>query len=74
MSVLSMLEVPKLKKLAKQYGYSIHIHDACGGQAFSLEEDGETSNDIYPALEEFFKEHHMTIRFFDEKKHNFSVK
>ncbi|MBQ8134675.1 MAG: hypothetical protein IJ192_09780 [Clostridia bacterium] len=74
MAVLSILEVPELKKMAEQYGYTIHIHDACGGQAFSLEENGEVSDEIYHALEEFFKKHHMTIHFFDEKKHNFSAR
>ena len=37
MATLSLLEVPKLKQLAAQYGYTLHLHDACGGQSFTLE-------------------------------------
>ncbi|MBR2176892.1 MAG: hypothetical protein IJ861_08100 [Clostridia bacterium] len=74
MAVLSIAEMPKLKEIAVKYGFNIHLHDACGGQAFSLEPGENTDDGIYHALEQFFSEHKMTVRYFDEKKLNFSAK
>lgn len=74
MAVLSIAEMPKLKEMAGKYGFDIHIHDACGGQAFTLEPGENTNEGIYNALEQFFSEHKMTVSYFDEKKLNFSAR
>lgn len=72
MAILSLLEMPALKTLTEQYGYTVHLHDACGGQAFTLEPLGaQTSAQVYPALEEFFAAHRMTVKFYDAQKLNF---
>ncbi|MFT9056479.1 MAG: hypothetical protein ABF449_07620 [Ethanoligenens sp.] len=74
MSTLSLLDVPKLKELVRPYGYNIHMHDACGGQSFTLERTGEkASADVYGAIETFFAARHMTVRFYDDAKLNFVV-
>lgn len=74
MAVLSVTEVPKLKELAEEFGYHIHLHDACGGQAFTLEAEGNASDEIYNALEMFFDQHNMEIKYYDEKRRNFSAR
>ncbi|MFT8889086.1 MAG: hypothetical protein ABF904_09735 [Ethanoligenens sp.] len=72
MSTFSMLDVPKLKELVRPYGYNIHMHDACGGQSFTLERIGDkASEDVYGAIEAFFAERHMTVRFYDDARLNF---
>ncbi len=75
MAILSMTEMPKLKELAQKYGYTIHIHDSCGGQAFGLDKASENASDeVYEALESFFKEYKMTVTYFDARKTGFTVK
>lgn len=72
MATLSMLEVPKLKELVRQYGYTVHVHDACGGQSFTLEQIGDNpSKQVYEAIEKFFSEYQMTVHFYDDKKLDF---
>lgn len=71
MSVLSLLEMPKLKELAAAYGYNIHVHDACGGQSFTLEPAGAASEEVYSAITAFFAERQMTVNFYDAKKLHF---
>lgn len=72
MAVLSLLEVPKLKELVHPYGYVVHVHDACGGQSFTLEQVGENPNEqVYGVIEKFFSEHQMGVRFYDNEKLNF---
>lgn len=36
MKILSLGDVPELKNLAKENGFTLHVRDACGGQAFLL--------------------------------------
>ncbi len=68
MAVLSLSEIPKLKELIKPYGYTIHVHDACGGQSFSLEPIYEnSSNKVFEEVEKFFTSHEMTVKFFNDK-------
>lgn len=75
MAILSLTEVPELKKLAESFGYTIHLHDACGGQSFQLEASGEeTSDSVFPALEEFFSARRMSVFYFGEDKLNFIAK
>lgn len=75
MAILSMTEMPELKSLAQEYGYDVHIHDSCGGQAFGLEKISETASDeIFGALERFFEERKMTVVYFDARKTGFTVK
>jgi ribosomal protein L7/L12 len=39
---LTIAEVSALQKeLEEKFGVKLHLHDACGGQAFSLEKGGE---------------------------------
>lgn len=72
MAVLSLSEIPKLKELIKPYGYMIHVHDACGGQSFSLEPiDENLSDKVFEEVEKFFKLHEMTVKFFNDDKLDF---
>lgn len=71
MATLSILEIPALKKIGLEYGYTVHLHDACGGQSFTLAACGDTNEAIYPAIENFFAAHQMTVRFYDAAKLNF---
>ncbi|MEG1754302.1 MAG: hypothetical protein RR234_10365 [Christensenella sp.] len=72
MSTLSFLEVPALKKLVSEYGYTVHLHDACGGQSFTLVAvSDDTSALVYSAIEQFFAAHQMSVRFYDAEKLNF---
>ncbi len=75
MSALSILEVPKLKETAEKYGYTVHLHDACGGQSFTLEViDSSHSDGVYDAITHFFSQRNMTVNFYDAAKLNFTVK
>ncbi len=75
MAELSLLEMPKLKQLVRQYGYAVHVHDACGGQSFTLEQvDENPSERVYEAIKEFFAERGMSMDFYDEKKLNFAAR
>lgn len=72
MAVLSLSEIPKLKELIKPYGYTIHVHDACGGQSFSLEPiDENPSNKVFEEVEKFFTSHDMNVKFFNDDKLDF---
>lgn len=72
MAILSLGEIPALQKILSEYGCKIHVHDACGGQAFSLEFPGEPAEGLYPALEAFFAAHSMQLHYYD--KRNFTAK
>ena len=75
MATLSFSEVPKLQEGVGPYGYRIHLHDACGGQSFTLERtDGEASGDVYAFLESFFAERQMAVRFYDAARLEFTVR
>lgn len=75
MAVLSIGEIPGLKELIKPYGYTIHIHDACGGQSFTLEKTGdETDGAVFGVIEKFFRDHRMAVHYFGEDKLNFIAK
>lgn len=74
MAVLSLSEVPALKALLESLGYTVHVRDACGGQAFSLEPLGALNDAVYPALEDFFAAHRMQVHFYDSEKLNFIAK
>lgn len=74
MAALSLLEIPKLQELVRQFGYVVHVHDACGGQSFTLEPVGDHSGkQVYGAIEKFFSEHQMAVNFYDEEKLNFAA-
>lgn len=74
MAILSLSEIPQLKGLVRQYGYAVHVHDACGGQSFTLEPvGGHPSQQVYGAIEIFFSEHQMAVNFYDHEKLNFTV-
>ena len=73
MATLSFLEIPALKKLAQTYGYGLHVHDACGGQSFTLEPGEDPSAQVFAAIEAFFAERHMTVAYYDAKKLDFGA-
>lgn len=75
MAVLSLGEILKLKDLIKPYGYTIHLHDACGGQSFSIEPiGGNLSDKVYGVIETFFIDRKMSVEFFGEDKLNFAAR
>ncbi|MEG1427316.1 MAG: hypothetical protein RSC76_06460 [Oscillospiraceae bacterium] len=75
MAILSLGEIPALKELLLPYGYGLHLHDACGGQAFSLEAlTSSPEEGAFPVLEEFFAARRMTLHYFGEDRLNFIVK
>ena len=72
MAVLSLGEIPELQKLIQPYGYKIHVHDACGGQSFSLEPISDNpSEEVHYVLEDFFKSHKMSVSYYGNDKLNF---
>lgn len=75
MAELSLLEIPKLKELVRPYGYAVHVHDACGGQSFTLEPVSDHPNtQVYEAVEKFFCEQQLAVDFYDRERLNFVVK
>ncbi len=74
MAVFSLSEAPELKRTAEKYGYEIHIHDACGGQAFSLEAKDQPDEKIFEAIETFFNERHMKVNYFGKDHMNFTIR
>lgn len=74
MAALSLSEILKLKKYIEPYGYTVHVHDACGAQSFSLERISDVVNEkVFEAIEEFFVPYKMDIHFFKEDKQDFTV-
>lgn len=72
MQVLPMQEILKLKDLVHEHGYVLHLHDACGGQSFTLEPNDENPDkQVYEEIEKFFQSHGMTAHFYDTEKLNF---
>ena len=75
MAVLSLGEVPALKKLMEEMGYVIHMHNACGGQSFDIDpidkEQKTVSDAAAQAIERFFSMRGMKVYFQDESRRNF---
>lgn len=74
MAVLSIGEVPELNRILEPYGFKIHLHDACGGQSFSLEGQKEPEEAMFRELEEFFSNHRMSVHYYGGDKLNFIAK
>ena len=74
MKILSLGDVPELKNLAKENGFTLHVRDACGGQAFSLSKNSNADDAFYQKLEDFFSKLNMEIVFHDKDKLNFTIK
>lgn len=75
MAILSLSKIPELNHRLEKYGYKIHVHDACGGQSFSLEATAEnTDNRVLDFLEDYFSSENMKITFFGKDKLNFIAK
>lgn len=56
MAMLSLSETLKLKQLVSRYGVLVHVHDACGGQSFTLEPGGNPPDQqVYEEIENFFQ-------------------
>lgn len=74
MAVLSLSELPVLKKLVQIYGYELHVQDACGGQAFRLEPtQTETDEAVFDQLEQFFASRSMMMQYFGEDRLHFTL-
>lgn len=74
MAVLSLGEIPALKKLVQLYGYELHVQDACGGQAFRLEPiKTETSEAVFGELEQFFASRRLKLQYFGADRLHFSL-
>ena len=74
MAVLSIGEVPELNRILASYGFKIHLHDACGGQSFSLEGEKEPEEAMFTELEAFFNNHRMSVHYYGGDKLNFIAK
>ena len=67
MGILSLYDVIDLKKEASdRFGYTIHMHDACGGQSFSTEEP--MSGELKTYIEQFCTEKGLTVQFMEGGK------
>lgn len=74
MAVLSLSEIIKLKKHIEPYGYTVHVHDACGAQSFGLEKiRDEVDDKVFEALQEFFDPYKLDIHFYNDDKQNFTI-
>lgn len=74
MKVLSIADAALLKDIAKGYGCALHMHDACGGQAFSIEPPHGTPYDgLYREIEDFLMRRGMQPRYFGDKKLDFTL-
>ena len=75
MAVLALSEIPALNNELKEFGYIIHVHDACGGQAFELKALGESPNHkVFEFIEKYFSEKSMSVKYYTEDKLNFTAR
>lgn len=74
MAVLSFLEIPALKALAADCGYVLHLHDACGGQSFSLEAGENPRACVWDEIKRFFAQRGMQVEFSGADRLRFGVR
>ena len=75
MAVLTFSEMSELKSRLEALGCRLHIHDACGGQSFSLEFFAEENREkALAVLDEYFTSRKMTIEYYNKAKTEFTVK
>lgn len=66
MYILTLSEVSELNTLIKnKFNTTLHFHDSCGGQAFSLDESDENIKEFITA---FFAAKKLKVVFFDDGK------
>ncbi|MBQ4122190.1 hypothetical protein IJD44_00470 [bacterium] len=71
MYTLNFTEIIEFKKVIKEkYGETIHIHDTCPNQYFSLE---KANDKIKIFIEEYFKNKNRQV-IFDDNGITFSIK
>ena len=59
--IVSLGDIAQLKRQAKErFSVEIHVHDSCGGQSFSTDEDNEA---LRIFIGEFFAERGIKIKF-----------
>ncbi len=72
MAVITFSNLIDLQNKIEPFGCKIHMHDACGGQSFSLEtKDEKIDDEVYRIIESFFKDHRMTVSFLGENRLDF---
>lgn len=76
MAILSLSEIPGLNADIEAFGYTIHVHDACGGQSFELKAIAGSVQkpEIFEFLESYFAQHRMKLKYYTENKLNFTAK
>lgn len=58
---ISITEASELKKaILENFGVTLHFHDGCGGQYFTLD---ERNDEIKQFVENYFGEKGMTVNF-----------
>lgn len=66
MYILTLSEVSELKALIKnKFNTTLHFHDSCGGQVFSLDESDKNIKEFITA---FFTAKNLKVIFFDDGK------
>ena len=77
-AVISLTKMTELKRICAEFGYEIHLHDACGGQSFTLERNAcvnlQNNERMYDAIENFFAENKMNVIYYGTDKMNFIAK
>lgn len=73
MAIMEIDKVLKINKALEALGCKLHIHDTCGGQAFSIEELENTNiMEATVKIKTFFEEEGFETKFYDS--HNFSIR
>lgn len=63
MKILNIDEVIELKKaLSEQFSAELHLHDACGGQSFSLNNPSRGAQEY---IEKYCRERRMRAVFYE---------
>ncbi|MBP5242469.1 MAG: hypothetical protein J6Z36_02120 [Clostridia bacterium] len=72
---LTLSEVSELKQeLSNKFGVTLHFHDACGAQSFSLDAGGMPVSDEAKAwLTDYFQSHRINAQF-SKTGNNFTVR
>ncbi len=80
MKTISISQIIELNNILKNKGlhFKIHMHDACGGQSFSIEAEDKAAcegyyDEMYETIDEFFEKEHTELNYY-EGKMGFGVK
>lgn len=69
MKTLTYDEVIRLNKQLEEYGVHVSLHDACGGQSFSIKEE-LIPEEVYGVIDGFFSALGISLEY-DSKKRSF---